>query len=217
MKHLAIYIIFINLLYAYDIDELSGRFLDTPYKANTLIGGIDQKEQMVVSFENFDCFTFIDTIEALKDDRFKSALRDIRYKNGIIDYKNRNHFFSDWKVYNKNIKDITCDIGSCKKVTKKLNKKDKNSVYLKGIDIVKRDIYYTTPDKIEFSKLKSGDYIGIYTTLKGLDVTHVGLAVNKNGIWYLRHASSKMKKVVDSNLKDYIKNKTGVLIYRSKK
>jgi len=198
-----------------NIQEYSSKFLGTPYKVNPLIGAIDTKEKLVYDTSFFDCFTFVDYMEASKSKDIKKALKNLRYKNGKIDYKTRNHFFSDWVVYNKNIKDITCSLGNCLKSVKYLNKKDENELHLKGIDILKRDIYYLKVDDIEFSKLQNGDYIGIYTHLKGLDITHVGIAIKKDNIWYLRHASSKLKKVVDSDLNEYIKTKDGILVYRS--
>lgn len=197
-------------------DKFGEYFLNTPYKANTLIGSIDTKEQLVVRTDYFDCFTFIDYIEASKSDKsIEKAIVDIRYKNGIVAYTKRNHFFSDWVVFNKNIKDITCKVGICKKTLKKLNQKSKNKVYLQGIEIIQREIYYTKPQELRYDKLKNGDYIGIYTTKEGLDVTHVGIAIKKNNSWVFRHASSKAKKVIESNLQEYIKNKDGILIYRS--
>ncbi|MEA3553228.1 MAG: DUF1460 domain-containing protein [Campylobacterota bacterium] len=201
------------------IEQISNHFLGTKYKANSLIGSSNSKEKLVIDFSSFDCFTFIDTIESLKGsnsfDTFKSKLIDTRYKNGKISYKNRKHFFSDWVTYNKNIKDITCKIGKCSKITKYLNQKSKDKVYLKGITIIKRDIFYIQSKDIDISKLKTGDYIGIYTNLSGLDVTHTGIIIVKNGMVYLRHASSKKMKVIDSLLKKYISKQDGIIVYRN--
>jgi len=196
--------------------HFSDKFLNTPYEANTLVGGPQTKEKLIIKTNSFDCFTFIDYIEASKSkNNIETALKHIRYKHAIVSYKNRNHFFSDWSQYNSHIQDITCHVGICKKTLKNLNQKSKNEVYLQGIAIVQRKIYYTKPYDLEYTKLQEGDYIGIYTTKDGLDVTHVGIVLKKDNIWYLRHASSKAKKVIDSNLKQYIKNKDGILIYRS--
>ena len=198
-----------------NIDKYTSQFLNTPYKANTLIGNINTKEQLIVNSSSFDCFTFIDYIEASKSDNITDAMQTIRYKDKTVSYTNRNHFFSDWSTYNPNIKDISCEVGICIKTTKYLNKKSSTELYLKGIDIVKREISYITANTLNLDLLLDGDYIGIYTRLNGLDVTHVGIAINKEGIWYLRHASSKYKKVIDSKLIEYIKNKDGIVIYRS--
>ena len=68
---------------------------------------------------------------------------------------------------------------------------------------------------LNISKLKDGDYIGIYTKIQGLDVTHTGIIVFKDGFVYLRHASSKKMKVIDSLLLEYISSKDGVVVYRN--
>ena len=202
-----------------NIKDISSFFLDVPYKSNTLIGNSDTKEKLVIDFTALDCFTFIDTIQALKHSKnlseFKTNLIETRYKNKNISYKKRKHFFSDWFVFNKKIDDITCDIGVCNKTTKYLNKKDVDKKYLKDIPIIKRDIYYLKAKNINKSKLKQGDYIGIYTKLKGLDVTHTGVIIIKDKTVYFRHASSFQKKVVDVLFDEYVSSKSGVVIYRN--
>ncbi len=200
-----------------NISKLSQKFLNTTYVSNTLsnIEINTSKENLIINFEALDCFTFIDTIEALKNAKdlksFRNKLVNVRYKDGSITYQNRNHFFSDW-IQNNDMIDITCDLGNCKKQQKFLNQDYK---YLKEIPVVKRDIYYIPAKNINLSKLQNGDYIGIYTKLLGLDVTHTGIIIKKNNLVYLRHASSKKKKVIDDLLLDYIKNKAGILVYRS--
>ncbi len=200
-------------------NENKSLLLNAKYKAHSLIGDANTKEKLVIDFNNVDCFTFIDSIEALKGsdnlEEFKTKLIFIRYKNSKISYKTRKHFFSDWVMFNPNIKDVTCTLGICKKTTKYLNEKTNGEVYIKDIPIVKRVIYYIEPKDIELSKLKDGDYIGIYTKIDGLDVTHTGLIVLKNGLVYLRHASSIQKKVVDVLFSDYTFGKGGIVIYRN--
>ena len=200
-----------------DISKLTQKFLDTSYVSNTLsnIEINTSKENLIINFEALDCFTFIDTIEALKNSKdlesFKNKLINTRYKNGDISYLKRNHFFSDW-LTNNNMKDITCSLGKCNKEKKLLNK---NYKYLKKIEMVQRDIYYIAPEDINLSKLQTGDYVGIYTKLSDLDVTHTAIIIRKDNLVYLRHASSKKKKVIDSLLLEYIKNKSGIIVYRS--
>lgn len=212
--------VFISSCFSKDFQTIKeDGFLNIPYKANTL-NKYDEKEKLNIDFSCVDCFIFIDYIEALKeaDDlkEFKKNLIQVRYKDGKIAYKKRRHFFTNW-LSNKNIKDITCEVGTCKKVEKYLNKKNEKDVYLKNIDIKKAIVSYVPIVKVNFSKLQTGDYIGIYTSKKGLDVTHVGMAVYKKGVWYFRHASSKVGKVIDSVLAEYIKNKKGILVFRSRR
>ncbi|MEA2051134.1 MAG: TRAP transporter substrate-binding protein DctP [Campylobacterota bacterium] len=201
------------------LDTSLTQLLNAKYKAHTLIGDANTKEKLIIDFNNVDCLTFIDNIEALKHSKsfkeFKTNLLYTRYKDSKISYQTRKHFFSDWVTFNLNIKDITCTLGDCQKTTKYLNNKIDGKVYLKEIPIVKREIYYIKPQDINLSKLSSGDYVGIYTNIDGLDVTHTGLIVLKNGLVYLRHASSIQKKVVDVLFSEYISTKAGVIIYQS--
>jgi hypothetical protein len=200
-----------------DISLLSEKFLNISYVSNTLSNNDinTSKENLIINFDALDCFTFIDTIEALKGsttkDQFKNNLVEIRYKNGNISYQMRNHFFSDWIVSNS-MSDITCTLGPCKKVTKYLNQNEK---YLKEIATVKRQISYIKTTKIDLSLLKNGDYIGIYTDKKALDVTHTGLIIKKFDKVFIRHASSLEKKIIDSELLEYTKNKSGIIVYRA--
>lgn len=199
-----------------DISKLSKKFLATQYISNTLKNSDinTSKENLVINFQALDCFTFIDTIEALKQSSSKQdfikKLIATRYKNSEISYQARNHFFSDWKYYN-NVQDITCKVGPCKKHIKLLNNNEK---YLKEIATIKREIYYIVPKNIDISKIKSGDYIGIYSKRNDLDVTHTGILIKQNNKLYIRHASSLKKKIIDSDYFEYTKEKIGVIIYR---
>jgi hypothetical protein len=205
-----------NIYESQDLEYISKHFENTPYKANTLIGSYSKKEQLVINLKALDCFTYIDYVEALKqsttEENFKSKLIDIRYKNSQISYKNRNHFFTDW-IKNNNFTDITAKLKDSIKVTKYLNKKEEG-VYLKDIKIKKRDVYYLPKNKIDSKNIQTGDYLGIYTKLSGLDVSHVGIAIKKDNKLFLRHASLTYKKVVTVALKDYLKNKIGIVILR---
>lgn len=221
MKKLIIILLFIQaVLGTQGSGHISSHFLGVKYEADTLIGSKDIKEKLVIKLDGMDCFTFIDYVEAMKgavtNEEFKNNLIEIRYKEGIVSYKKRRHFFSDW-LENKYIRDVTCHAGPCKSVLKSLNKKGINSVYLEGIEIVKRKIDYVSVEEFDSYSLKQGDYIGIYTKQAGLDVSHVGIAVQKDGVWHLRHASSIEKKVIDSELDQYLKDKEGVIVYRSLK
>ncbi len=205
------------------IDEISSAFLNTSYKANVLIGSSSKKEKLVIDLANLDCFTYVDYIEAIKNsndfESFKKNLISLRYKNSTISFKNRNHFFTDWITQN-GFENITSNLSkNTKKQIKYLNKKNDKDLFLKGIDINKREIEYLEPKYITkdiLIKLQSGDYIGIYTPLNGLDVTHTGMIVKKDGKTFFRHASSKKsnRKVVDELFVDYIKKTPGILVLR---
>lgn len=210
------------------IDFLSRNFLDLDYVESTLIGDINIPEVFMINLKGVDCFTFIDYIEAMRLSgsfpEFKVNLRKVRYKSGIVAFENRNHFFTDWREFNSDfIDDITEEIGAEKtiRVQKTLNQKKDRTYFLPGIQTVKREIKYIPPDSINDSvlnKLRTGDYIGIHSRVKGLDVSHVGIIVKDgNNIW-LRHASSQKehRKVVDQDFKKYISGKPGIIVLRTK-
>ena len=210
------------------IDYLSSQFLGTPYQAHTLTGDINTPEIYTVNLTGMDCFTYIDYIEALRLssalEEFDDNLKGIRYKNGEVSFQNRNHFFSDWPTRNENlIIDITQDIAGDRaaSVDKKLNLKADGSNFLPGIPTVSRNIYYIPSSEVNdhiVNKLETGDYIGMYTDIDGLDVTHTGIVIKNDKGVFLRHASSKKSnyKVVDENLREYIKNVPGIVVYRTK-
>lgn len=210
------------------IGYLSKQFLGTPYQESTLIGDINTPEVFVINLEAVDCFTFLDYIESMRRsssfDEFRKTLRKVRYRGGEINFKNRNHFFTNWCEFNSNlIEDVTEMIGGNKtiEVRKILNVKDDGTYFLPGIHTKKRNIQYIPVNVIDdliISKLRTGDYIGIYSDKQGLDVSHVGIFIRKDSNIFLRHASSlkEYRKVIDQDFSDYIADKSGILVFRSK-
>ena len=203
---------------------LSEQFLGTPYKKSPLIGAATIPERLVINTKNFDCFTFLDCIEAMRLSRtyddFRKKLVRIRYKKGVVEYKRRNHFFTDWTIYNRDfVQDKTKKIGGSKTqiVKKTLNHKDDGASFVDGIRFLKRLIFYIPSEAVNKTmcrRLKTGDYVGIYTNLEGLDVSHVGIIVKDGSSIYFRHASSIIKKVVDQDFSEYISGKSGIIILR---
>lgn len=203
---------------------ISEKFLGLPYQEKTLIGDIKTPEVFVINLSAVDCFTFIDYVEAMRlsasFSEFKDNLRRIRYKSGRITFENRNHFFTDWVESNSElVKDATEEIGgkSSIKVEKMLNLKEDGTYFLNGIDPKMRIVKYIPSAAIDhpiMNKLRTGDYAGIYSDAHGLDVSHVGVIIKDSERFYLRHASSVLRKVVDEDFRDYIANKPGIVILR---
>ncbi|HCY18405.1 MAG TPA: DUF1460 domain-containing protein, partial [Deltaproteobacteria bacterium] len=69
-------------------------------------------------------------------------------------------------------------------------------------------------DDAVLDKLKTGDYVGIYSKDDGLDVSHVGIIIQAQGTTLLRHASSLAGKVADEDLKKHIAKKEGLVVLR---
>lgn len=229
------------------MDTLAVQFLGTPYVSKTLeaTGG----EKLVVNFTGVDCTTFMETVLALavviKKDQadyqsYVNIIESIRYREGIMrGYASRLHYLSEWIRDNEQKGYIT-------DMTKRL----KGIYYPKHINFMsthrssykqlEHDSVYQSIKTVEDSNnthrlvyiptghikaiehvLHAGDIVGITTTIKGLDVVHVGLVHRVGKRVHLLHASSDKKKVVVSKLPlvDYLnahKIQTGVFIARLK-
>nr|MBC8412831.1 DUF1460 domain-containing protein [bacterium] len=151
---------------------------------------------------------------------FKESLLTVRYRAGEISYQNRKHFFTDWINYNSaSVVDCTELLGQGRAVCaeKILNNKDDGSLYLQGVPCVQRDVVYIPSkdiDKTVLQSLRTGDYIGVYSELPGLDVSHVGIFIKNGEASYLRHASRRQGKVIDEDFMSYIKNTPGIVVLR---
>lgn len=207
------------------IKIISSDFLGTHYMAHRLIGSAKTPEKLVIDFRGLDCFTYLDYIHSLRHSKnlndFIKNLIQTRYINGKIAFANRKHFFTDWAYKpNLNTQDITSSLSPYAiTVTKNLNQKQKGGRFLPSLKAVKRDVTYIPSRFIDtnlLKHLKTGDYIGIYTFIKGLDVTHTGLFVQAKKGPVFRNASSlaKNKKVVDYCFIQYIKKIPGIIVLR---
>lgn len=220
-------------------------FLGTPYAAKTL--EIGSKESLVINFQGLDCTTFVENVLVLslmlkneKEDfeSYTAYLEKIRYKNGELDgYASRLHYFSEWITNNEQkgiIRNITGDIGGIE-IEKDINfmsthrelypflKDDKNfkGIQQSEINISQSSVCFLPKDQIKENEasILSGDIIALTTSIKGLDITHTGIAIRKeNGRIHLLHASSKGQVEISTlPLVDYlkkIKNNTGIIVNR---
>ncbi len=205
---------------------LSRHFLDTAYKESTLIGDITTPEVFVINLEEADCFTFIEYIEAMRRSRFFDEFREnlikVRYRSGQIAFESRNHFFTDWKAFNSDrVIDVTdyVSCGKSKAVGKRLNEKNDGASFLPGIACRLREVTYIESINIDdevMGNLNTGDYIGIYSEIEGLDVSHTGIVVKEQDAVKLRHASSlkKHRKVIDEDFRNYLEPKPGIVVLR---
>lgn len=229
------------------IVEIGKSFIGTEYVAHTLEK--DGAEQLVINLTGLDCTTFLETSLAFARciksgsttfEDYKKELTYIRYRDGIIDeYPSRLHYFSDW-IYN-NIKK-----GIVKDVTKELGGEEikfnvdymsthpesykhlkENPDFIPVIreqekEINKRSYYYIPKTKVKAieTKIKTGDLIAITSSVKGLDINHVGYAVKmKDGKTHFMHAPQVDTKVqiTPEPLHEYlkkIKRHTGIIVLR---
>jgi len=221
-------------------------FLETPYVGWTLEA--DGPERLQVNLRALDCTTFVENVLALHNvlkvsnpdfNTYTATLTKIRYRNGIIDgYPSRLHYTTDWLMNNEskgllrfvkmgkvsehfplnlNFMSTHPNVYSAFKnnpeyIAEMANhEKRLNGLSLKYLPKAK------LTDQACF--IHTGDIIAIGSAVSGLDFAHLGIALRRDGVVYLIHASSSGKKVIISSqsLKDYlsgIKNHTGIVVVR---
>lgn len=224
----------------------TGRFfLGTPYVAATLER---EPEQLVVNLRELDCTTFVENVLALtltlQEEKptfegYCNNLRKIRYRNEeITDYTDRLHYTTDWLYENERrgiLKDINRGIGgeplslelsfmSTHPDSYKQLKENPERIRImaeKEKEISGRSHYYIPEEKIDSlgKGMENGDIVSFVTSIKGLDVSHIGFIYRDGEKLTFIHASSSAKKVLvnEVSLADYvakIKSNKGVLIAR---
>ena len=219
-------------------------FLGTPYLAHSLEN--KGPEQLVVTFRGLDCTTFVENVlafyllhrkEDYSFDAFAQNLQCIRYRDGIINgYASRLHYFTEWIADNAKkgiLEDMTAALGG-KENTKYRNfmsrhrnaysALEKDNAY-QGVlemetELEKSTYFVLAQEDIEKaeSEIRNGDVIAFATSIKGLDVTHTGLAIRKGKRIHLLHASSTGQvEISDKTLADYsrgIASNTGIIVAR---
>lgn len=194
--------------------------LGKPYVGGTLE---HDQEMLTINLDELDCTTFMETAAALAMTvasrrtswhDYVYNLEQLRYRNGRVDgYPSRLHYISDWIVDNThrgNLIEVTDRIGNADHIVKTIDfmstnrnlypaLKD-NGVYerLKNYEVGYRSHRFPMikPQNIRSAQIKEGDIIAIVTNRKGLDVSHVGIAVEVDGEIHLMHASSKAKETI---------------------
>lgn len=223
----------------------AGFFLSCPYVASTLE---KEPEELVVNFREMDCMTLVETVTALvrtlqsgdaSFDNYCHTLQNVRYRDGVINaYTDRLHYTTDWIFENERkgiVKDVTKEIGG-KPLTMNLSFMSTHSdsykqlkehpEYIRKIaekeqEINSREYYFIPEDEINVcsSGIKNGDIVCFVTSIKGLDISHVGIISKTKDKLSFYHASSSQKKVVlnEEPLLDYvqsIKRNSGIMILR---
>lgn len=225
--------------------ETSRFLLGTPYVAATLE---KEPEQLVVNLRELDCTTFVEnclalslTLKSLQPDfaTYCKKLQSLRYRNGeITGYVSRLHYTTDWIAENEKgnmLKDITKEIGGkplpieisfMTTHSDKYNQLAASPSLISALSVVEKENnnrthYYIPKAEIpSVSKLiRDGDIICFTTSIKGLDVTHVGYSYWQNGQLTFIHASSSANRVVINSvpLTEYcngVRNNTGIIVVR---
>lgn len=208
------------------VGAISHYFLDTPYKANTLIGDKEAREILVVNLSAVDPFTLIDYVEALRQsvtaEDFRPNLIRVRYSGGMIRFDHRHRFFSLWlKGNTPAVRDVTARIGknNVVKTTRNLNQRTDTRKWIDGLPVTPVKIVYIPRAAVDASvlkQLKTGDYLGFVSDKPGLDMRNMGIVIQTKSNTLLRHASSlyPFYAVIDTPLKQYLTQQVGIVIAR---
>jgi len=230
------------------IVEVGKSFIGTDYLSHGLEKAGD--EELVINLTGLDCTTFLENslvfARCIKKGKtsfedYQKELQFIRYRNGVIDeYPSRLHYFSDWIYDNVKkgiVEDVTEEIGG-EKIKFNLNfmsthpesykQLNENPDFIPTIKKQEKEIscrdYYFIPKENLSSKedqIKNGDLVAITTTVEGLDIGHIGIAVKMDdGKIHLLHAPTENTKVqiTEQPLSDYLmkyKRHSGVIVLRA--
>lgn len=216
-----------------------------PYVAGTL--DKPTFEQLVVKLDGFDCVTFVESVlaasrtiadQSYSYQNFTEVLRSQRYRDNNLDgYCSRLHYFSEWIADNQkrgHVEDITQAIGG-EPLEKQLNfmsehresyprlaASDSLFEALRAIEqsLQELTLYYIPQAKIRqaYKGMQAGDILALATDIKGLDVTHTGLAYPfPDGRFGLLHASTSKGVTVSPDLQSYVENnkrQIGIVVAR---
>lgn len=228
--------------------HIGKQLLGTPYVGGVL--DKPEKENLVINLSELDCVTFLESTVALsltikknktQFEDFCNELKFIRYRDGVMNgYASRSHYFYDWINNNEKkgiLQNITSVIGG-KPYIRTVNsmtanralypklKSDSSAMVVKKVEeeLTSMNKYYVPKEEIRLAedKIQDGDLIALATTIEGMEVAHVGIAIHKNSRLHFMHASSLDKKVEISDvpLFDMLKNKkiyTGIIVARLNK
>jgi hypothetical protein len=204
------------------IVEIGKSFTGTDYAAHTL--EINDEEKLVINLSGLDCNTFVENVLVLSRcikqgktsfEDYQDELKLIRYRDGKIDqYPSRLHYFTDWMSfmsshpeYYKHLKANPGFIPIIKKQEEDINKRAHYFIPQENIAAIEPEI-------------ESGDLLAFTSTIKGLDVNHVGIAVRMDDDRiHILHAPNVGLKVQISKLPlaeyvNKIEKDSGVIVVR---
>lgn len=229
------------------VADIGKTFLGVPYLAQGIEKEGD--EQLIINLTGLDCTTLVENALALARliksgktsfNDFETELQQIRYRSGIINkYPSRLHYFTDW-IYDNEKKGIVDDVTELvggKPIQFHLNFMSSHTEsyprlkdhpeFIKEIrkqeaEINRRDYYYVPKERIGFieNQIENGDIIAFTTSIPGLDVTHVGIAVRmEDNRIHILHAPSvgsnvQITKDPISAYINKIKNDTGIIVLK---
>ena len=205
-----------------------------PYVAGTLD---ESPEQLRIYLTRTDCIIFVETCLALartaKEDgdfqAFANEIRQSRYREGRIEaYADRLHYTTEWARQGEArgvLQDVTRALGGEPLASPiKYMSSHPESYPLMDDPAAIRAVedrinletrYYIPKSKIAgaLSDIRSGDIICLVSSVEGLDISHVGLALVENGKVKLFHASTGTMKVTEDSrtLQEYLSGRSSII------
>jgi hypothetical protein len=229
------------------VAEIGKSFIGTDYAANMLES--PGEEKLVVALEKLDCVTLYENALVLARcikkglttyADYKRELQRVRYRDGIIDgYPSRLHYTSDYFYDNEKkgiLKDMTSELGGIpmkKKINFMSTHEKLYSVLRRNPDFVSRirniedsinarTILYIPKSQVRAIawKIRNGDILGITTSIDGMDCSHTGIAVWKDGELRFLHAPVPGSRVQITSIPlwEYLaknQKQTGIIVARA--
>lgn len=188
------------------VEAFSASLLGAPYEAHGLVGSAETPEVYVAPLDRFDCVTYVETVLALAraDDPagFVDELRAFRYDGGAVAWDRRNHYMTDWARRNARRRAVravaTASLGAWK---------EKRLDAVPGLPPKVGRFRYVPTSKLRSwePRLRNGDLLLFVSTKRGLDVFHCGLLALAGGTLRLRHASLRAGRVVEEDLRAFLR------------
>ena len=209
----------------------------------------DRREVCSVNLLGLDCVTFFESAlgfaRMLKTGGStpEEMLRQVlftRYRDGkLTDYTSRLHYTTDWFHDNQRkgtVRMVTADLPGAERFTQVVNFMSTHPDSYRQLkanpemvpviakieeEINARKMHYVPKEKtgVAEADLRTGDIIGITTTIKGIDCSHTGMCYrDRDGVLRLLHASLTKKEVtLDDRLSSYLASvtkHTGIMVAR---
>lgn len=223
------------------------QFIGTPYGAHTLEGEQEILTVNLDSLDCTTFVETALALAITAQERrwswrdFIYNLRRIRYRQGSVDgYASRLHYICDWALDNTargNFSEVTNRFPKVNYAVKTISFMSENAdkypaladsatlANIKNVEIGYRNHRYPfiktidTSEKNTKAEFRQGDIVAFTSTLKNLDVTHMGIIVVRDGAPYVMHASLSAGKVLISEtpLDKFLKRNrsfTGVRVFR---
>ena len=201
-------------------------------------GGMEEawREEVRIYLTRTDCIIFVETCLALARtavqdgdfQMFANEIRQSRYRDGRVSaYADRLHYTTEWGMQGVErgvLRDVTEELGGVP-LDRKINYMTAHPgsyPLMDDIDAIRKAEdrinsapgYFIPKSKVAgaLRGIRTGDIICLVTTVEGLDVSHVVMAVVEDGAVRMLHASTgAMKVTVDpKTLQEYLAGRNSV-------